>query len=60
MPHYSGLGLSRFIEKEVTLRWSMVMGDALYFRITPEIDRHTLRGALRDADINEESFLDQV
>jgi predicted RNA binding protein YcfA (HicA-like mRNA interferase family) len=35
-------------------------GRRIVFPYHPEIDRHTLRGALRDADISEDSFLAQI
>ena len=35
-------------------------GRRIVFPFHSEIDRHTLRGALRDADISEDSFLEQL
>jgi predicted RNA binding protein YcfA (HicA-like mRNA interferase family) len=35
-------------------------GRRIVFPFHDEIDRHTLRGALRDADISEADFLGQI
>ena len=35
-------------------------GRRIVFPYHPEIDRYTLRGSLRDADIDEDSFLEQI
>jgi predicted RNA binding protein YcfA (HicA-like mRNA interferase family) len=35
-------------------------GRRIVFPYHDEVDRHTLRGALRDADVPEKDFLDRV
>jgi predicted RNA binding protein YcfA (HicA-like mRNA interferase family) len=35
-------------------------GRRIVFPDHDEVDRHTLRGALRDADVTEEEFLDHI
>ena len=35
-------------------------GRVIVFPFHDEIDRYTLRGALRDADVSEDEFLEQV
>ena len=35
-------------------------GRRIVFPYHAEVDRHTLRGALRDADVPEQEFLDHV
>jgi predicted RNA binding protein YcfA (HicA-like mRNA interferase family) len=35
-------------------------GRRIVFPFHPEVDRYTLRGALRDAEISEEEFMAQV
>ena len=35
-------------------------GRVIVFPFHDEVDRYTLRGALRDADISEDEFLEQV
>lgn len=35
-------------------------GRRIVFPFHGEVDRHTLRGALRDAEVDIEAFLDQV
>ncbi len=58
-------GLQRLGFREIHRKGSHVKmehadGRRIVFPYHDEIDRHTLRGALRDADIDEEDFLDQV
>jgi predicted RNA binding protein YcfA (HicA-like mRNA interferase family) len=35
-------------------------GRRIVFPYHDEVDRHTLRGALRDADVREEEFLNHI
>ena len=35
-------------------------GRRIVFPLHDEVDRHTLRGALRDADVNEDEFLNSL
>ena len=55
------LGFLEIHRKGATARWSMRMADGSCFQTNhQEIDRYTLRGSLRDAYIDEDSFLEQI
>lgn len=54
------LGFSEIHRKGSHVKMEHPDGRRIVFPHHAEVDRHTLRGALRDADITEESFLSQL
>jgi predicted RNA binding protein YcfA (HicA-like mRNA interferase family) len=54
------LGFAEIHRKGSHVKMEHADGRRIVFPYHAEVDRHTLRGALRDADINEEQFLEQL
>ncbi len=54
------LGFVEIHRKGSHVKMEHADGRRIVFPFHPEIDRYTLRGSLRDADISEESFLEQL
>lgn len=54
------LGFVEIHRKGSHVKMEHADGRRIVFPYHSEVDRHTLRGTLRDADIREDSFLDQV
>jgi predicted RNA binding protein YcfA (HicA-like mRNA interferase family) len=54
------LGFSEVHRKGSHVKMKHSDGRVLVFRFHDEVDRYTLRGALRDADVGEEEFLEQL
>ena len=60
---HAALGRLGFLEihrKGSHVKMENADGRRIVFPYHAEVDRHTLRGALRDADVPEEDFLAQV
>ena len=56
----SRLGFQEIHRKGSHVKMEHADGRRIVFPYHEEVDRHTLRGALRDADISEDDFLAQV
>ncbi|MDQ3920326.1 MAG: type II toxin-antitoxin system HicA family toxin [Acidobacteriota bacterium] len=54
------LGFSEVHRKGSHVKMRHADGRTIVFPFHDEVDRHTLRGALRDADVREDEFLEQV
>jgi predicted RNA binding protein YcfA (HicA-like mRNA interferase family) len=54
------LGFQEIHRKGSHVKMEHADGRRIVFPYHEEVDRHNLRGALRDADISEEDFLAQV
>lgn len=54
------LGFSEVHRKGSHVKMKHADGRVIVFPFHEEVDRYTLRGALRDADVSEEEFLEQV
>ncbi len=54
------LGFVEIHRKGSHVKMEHTDGRRIVFPFHPEIDRYTLRGALRDANISEDSFLEQL
>ncbi len=54
------LGFQEIHRKGSHVKMEHADGRRIVFPFHDEVDRHTLRGALRDADITEEEFLEHL
>jgi predicted RNA binding protein YcfA (HicA-like mRNA interferase family) len=54
------LGFVEIHRKGSHIKMENADGRRIVFPFHDEVDRHTLRGALRDADISEADFLGQI
>ena len=54
------LGFQEIHRKGSHVKMEHADGRRIVFPYHEEVDRHTLRGALRDADISEDEFLVQI
>jgi predicted RNA binding protein YcfA (HicA-like mRNA interferase family) len=54
------LGFSEAHRKGSHVKMKHADGRVIIFPFHDEVDRYTLRGALRDADVSEDEFLEQV
>ena len=54
------LGFLEIHRKGSHVKMQHADGRRIVFPYHQEIDRYTLRGSLRDADIDEDSFLEQI
>ena len=54
------LGFLEIHRKGSHVKMEHADGRRIVFPYHQEIDRYTLRGSLRDADIDEDSFLEQI
>ncbi len=54
------LGFVEISRKGSHVKMEHLDGRRIIYPYHSEVDRHTLRGALRDADISERSFLEQI
>ena len=54
------LGFSEVHRKGSHVKMRHADGRVIVFPFHDEVDRYTLRGALRDADVSEDEFLEQV
>lgn len=54
------LGFQEVHHKGSHVKMEHADGRRIVFPYHEEVDRHTLRGALRDADISEDEFLAQI
>jgi predicted RNA binding protein YcfA (HicA-like mRNA interferase family) len=54
------LGFREIHRKGSHIKMEHADGRRIVFPFHDEVDRYTLRGSLRDADIPEKEFLDQV
>ena len=54
------LGFQEIHRKGSHVKMEHADGRRIVFPFHDEVDRHTLRGALRDADISEQEFLEHL
>lgn len=57
---FRGSGLSKYTAKASHVKMKHPDGRVIVFPYHDEVDRYTLRGALRDADVDAEEFLKHV